>query len=231
MAQKDDLDLDSLFAEKSLFQIYRKAPPFFSNKFNGWTLSLTLASLSLFALLRIGSGSLREVYKLPFADVFALWSNTGTALAGTILGFLIAGFAILCTVLRPQTMIALQRMPNKRYGESELKMLFVLFVEVLVQYLTLLMVSVMVMLIGGRTGPAAMLGAYLGRIHWMLPFCLLHIFFVAWGGLFVLVILTLKSFVYNLYGTLLLGIADAADDYLRSTRVVHCDRSDTQQLP
>lgn len=232
MEQKDDLDLDSLFAEKSLFEIYRKAPPFFSNGFNGWVLGLTSASLAVFALLRVFSPSLRETFKLQFADVFALWSNAGAALAGTILGFLIAGFAILCTVLRPQTMIALQRMPNKRYGESELKMLFVLFVEVLVQYLTLLMVSVVVMLIGGRSGPAALLGAYLARLNWMLPFALLHVFFVIWGTLFVLVILTLKSFVYNLYGTLLLGIADAADDYLRSSRVVHCDRGgDAASLP
>lgn len=224
MEQKDELDLDSLFAEKSLLEIYRKAPPFFTNRFNGLVLGTTAVILSAFSLLRIFSPTLREMFKLPFADVFALWSNAGIGLAGTILGFLIAGFAILCTVLRPQTMIALQRIPNKRYGESELKMLFVLFVEVLVQYLTLLLVSVVVMLIGGKTGPAAMLGAALARLHWMVPFALLHIFFTLWGTLFVLVILTLKSFVYNLYGTLLLGIADAADDYLRSSRIVHCDR-------
>src|ERR1700735_1236808 len=199
MAPNDDLDLDSLFAEKSLFEIYRKTPSFFSNKFNGWVLVLTIVFLTLFALFHLFSPHLRETFKLSFSDVFALWSNTGAALAGTILGFLIAGFAILCTVLRPQTMIALQRMPNKRYGESKLKMLFVLFVEVLVQYITLLMVSVLVMLVGGKAGPAAMLGLCLAKIHWMLPFTLLHIFFVAWGSLFVLVILTLKSFVYNLY--------------------------------
>lgn len=86
-------------------------------------------------------------------------------------------------------------MPNKRYGETELKLLFVLFVEVLVQYLTLLLISVLVMVFGGKLGPAAVLGTYLAKIHWMIPFTIVHILFVAWGTLFVLVILTLKSFV------------------------------------
>jgi hypothetical protein len=225
MAPNNDVNLDNLFAENSLLEIYRKAPPFFSNKFNGWTLVLTASCLLAFAFVHLFSPSIRESLRFPFADTFIIWANAGAALAGTILGFLIAGFAILCTVLRPQTMIALQRIPNKKYGETELKLLFVLFVEVLVQYLALLLVSVLAMLVGGKTGPAAMLGYYLAKVHWMIPFALLHLCFVAWGILFVIVILTLKSFVYNLYGTLLLGIADAADDYQRSCMTLHCARA------
>jgi hypothetical protein len=227
MAQKSDVNLDELFAENSLFEIYRKSPSFFSNSFNGWAITITVVCLVLFASVHLFCPSIRETFKFPFADTFTLWANTGAALAGTILGFLIAGFAILCTVLRPQTMIALQRIPNKRYGQSELKLLFVLFVEVLVQYLTLLLISIVAMLIGGKFGPAALLGAYLARIHWMIPFTLLHVCFVAWGALFVVVILTLKSFVYNLYSTLLLGIADAADDYQRSCLTIQCDNAVT----
>lgn len=225
MAPNSEVNLDNLFAENSLLEIYHKAPPFFSNAFNGWTLVLTAACLSAFACVHVVSPDIRESLKIPFADTFLIWANAGAVLAGTILGFLIAGFAILCTVLRPQTMIALQRIPNKRYGETELKLLFVLFVEVLVQYLTLLLVSIVAMLVGGKAGPAALLGIYLAKIHWMIPFALLHLCFVAWGTLFVMVILTLKSFVYNLYGTLLLGIADAAADYQRSCLTVHCDRA------
>jgi len=226
MALNSDINLDALFDEHSLFEIYRKAPTFFSNKFNGWFIVITSFSLTLFASLHLFCPNIRESFKLSFVDIFAVWSNAGSALAGTILGFLIAGFAILCTVLRPQTMIALQRLPNKRYGETELKLLFVLFIEVLVQYLALLLISILVMLIGGKSGPAALLGFYLAKIHWMIPFAILHVCFAAWGTLFVLVILTLKSFVYNLYGTLLLGIADAADDYQRSCLTVHCENAD-----
>jgi hypothetical protein len=47
---------------------------------------------------------------------------------------LVVGFAILCTILRPETMLALHRVRNKKYGLTELKLLFVIFVEVFVQF-------------------------------------------------------------------------------------------------
>ena len=216
MAVNDDLDLGSLLKEESLFEIYRSAPSFFSNRFNGWMLVVTSGTLGVLTGLHLCSQHFRITYPIPFADVFAVWANTGASLAGTILGFLIAGFAVLCTILRPQTMIALHRIPNQRYGKSQLKLLFINFIEVLVQYLTLLLVSVIVLIFGGKTGPAAMLGSYLARLHWLIPFTALEVLFFAWGTLFLVVVLTLKSFVYNLYATLLLGIADAADDYLRT---------------
>jgi hypothetical protein len=218
MVANDDVDLSSLLAEQSLFEVYRKAPSFFSNRFNGCVLVLAGSGLMLFSCVHLFSPSIRESFRISFADTFAIWSNVGSALAGTILGFLIAGFAILCTVLRPQTMIALQRILNKKYRETQLKLLFVHFVEVLVQYLALLMISVLVMVFGGKLGPAAVLGSYLAKIHWMIPQAMVHIIYAAWGTFFVVVVLTLKSFVYNLYSTLLLGIADAADDYQRSCK-------------
>ncbi len=215
MAANDKLNLASLMEEESLFEVYRSAPSFFSNAFNGWVLVSSAVILTLCAGVHLCSPYFRRELPIPFADVFAIWSNTGISLAGTILGFLIAGFAVLCTVLRPQTMIALHTLVDKHYKKSRLKLLFINFVEVLVQYLTLLLVSVAVMVFGGRTGPASIVGAYLAKLHWLIPLTLLHILFVLWAALFIMVILTLKSFVYNLYSTLLLGIADAADDYLR----------------
>ena len=215
MAVNDRLNLASLMEEESLLEVYRSAPSFFSNAFNGWFLVSSVAILTLCTGVHLSSPYFRRELPIPFADVFAIWSNTGISLAGTILGFLIAGFAVLCTVLRPQTMIALHALIDKKYKKSRLKLLFINFVEVLVQYLTLLLVSVAVMVLGGRTGPAAIVGAYLAKVHWLIPLTILHIFFVLWAALFIMVILTLKSFVYNLYSTLLLGIADAADDYLR----------------
>jgi hypothetical protein len=159
---------------------------------------------------------LREALRLPFADTFSMWANVGASLAGTILGFLIAGFAILCTILRPETMLALHQLRNKKYGLSELKLLFVIFVDVFVQFLALLFWSIMVIVFGGKYGPAAMLGSQLARAHWLIPFCLLHVIFTLWGTWFVVLTLTLKSFIYNLYQSLLLSLADTVDEAQRS---------------
>jgi hypothetical protein len=209
------VELDSLFDEKSLFAIYKKAPSFGTNSFNKWVSIFTLVLLSLICTAHVMCPQLRDSMIFPFADTFNTWANAGAALAGTILGFLIAGFAILCTILRPQTMIALQKLKSEKYNLTELKLLFVGFVDVMVQYLALLLWSIFALIMGGKAGPAALLGRYLASVHWMIPFVLLHIIFSLWGTWLVMLVLTLKSFVYNLYQSLLLGLADAVDDYQR----------------
>jgi hypothetical protein len=65
---------------------------------------------------------------------------------------LVVGFAILCTILRPETMLALHRVRNKKYGLTELKLLFVIFVDVFVQFLALSFWSILV-IVWGKQGP------------------------------------------------------------------------------
>lgn len=210
-------DLDDLFNEKSLFRIYRLAPSFFSNRFNAVVAAITFCLLSVFSIVHIVLVPLRDTVRLPFADAFSMWANAGASLAGTILGFLIAGFAILCTILRPEAMLALHRLRNEKYGLSELKLLFVIFVDVFVQFLALLFWSIVVIVFGGKQGPAVVLGSQLAKVHWLIPFCLLHVIFTLWGTWFVVLILTLKSFIYNLYQSLLLSLADAVDEAQRTS--------------
>ncbi|MDR3723877.1 MAG: hypothetical protein P4K83_05245 [Terracidiphilus sp.] len=99
---------------------------------------------------------------------------------------------------------------------SELKLLFVIFVDIFVQYLALLFWSILASIFGGKTGPAMMLGLFLSKIHWMIPFCLLHAIFVVWGTWLVMLVLSLKSFIYNLYQSLALALVDSADDFQRT---------------
>ena len=209
------VDLDSLFKEQSLLQVYIAAPSFFQKPFNKWTVIVSGILLSVFAVLHMSIVSFRDSVRFPFAETFLLFANTGISLAGTILGFLIAGFAILCTILRPQTMIALQKIRNKEFDCSELRLLFLVFVDVIIQYLALLFWSMVVLVCGGPKGPAAALGILLSKIHWFLPFFLEHVLFVLWSTWFIMLALYLKSFVFNLYQSLLLSIADALDDYDR----------------
>jgi hypothetical protein len=79
---------------------------------------------------------------------------------------LVAGFAILCTILRPETMLALHRVRNKKYGLSELKLLFVIFVDVFVQFLALSFWSILVIVFGANRDPK--------RKCWMKQGCSFH---------------------------------------------------------
>lgn len=218
MTNSNEVDLESLFNEKSLLAIYRAAPPFRSNRFNVRVAAATFGVLAATSVVHIAVPRLRDGFLFPFSDTFTSLANGGLALAGTILGFLIAGFAILCTILRPQTMLALHRIERKEYDLTELRLLFVGFVDVMVQYLALLGWSAAVPIIGGKTGMVAMYGFLLAKLHWMIPYILVHIILVFWGTWLVMLILALKSLIFNLYHSLLLGLADAADDYLRQQK-------------
>lgn len=224
MDQSSAADLDDLFNEKSLFAIFRLAPSFFSNAFNVVVAIGTFCLLASFSIAHISIVWMRVSITIPFADTFASWANVGASLAGTILGFLIAGFAILCTILRPETMLALHRLRNKKYGVSELKLLFVIFAEVFVHFLALLFWSIFVIVFGGKQGPVSMLGGQLAKVNWLIPFCLLHVVFTLWGTWFVVLILSLKSFIYNLYQSLLLSLADAVDEAQRKVQETTCPK-------
>jgi hypothetical protein len=115
-------------------------------------------------------------------------------------------------------MLALHQISNEKYQLTELKLLFVGFVDVMVQFLALLAWSAIVLIVGGKTGLAAMSGAMLAKIHWIIPYVLLHVILVLWGTWLVMLVLALKSFIFNLYHSLLLGLADAADDYQRQKK-------------
>ena len=170
-----------------------------SHGVNKWTTIGCALFLSAIAFIHVISPSVREEFRFPFADTFTLYANTGIALAGTILGFLIAGFAILCTILRPQTMIALQRIRNREFDCSELRLVFLVFVDVIIQFLALLFWSTLAMVLGGPKGIAAGIGAELARIHWMIPFIFIHALFVAWSVWLLMLAMSLKVTCLYLY--------------------------------
>jgi hypothetical protein len=201
-------DFGELFREKNLYRIFRNSPSSLGTRFNRRVVWTTAVMLFAFSALHAFIPLIRNKYPFPFADTFALWANAGLGLASTILGFLIAGFAVVCTILRPRTVLALQRLRNKEHGMSELKLMFVIFGNVFVQYLALLFWSIVVLVFGGKNGPAEGMGLILSKIHWMVPFCLLHLLFVLWGTWLIALVLALKSFVYNLYQSLAMALAD-----------------------
>ena len=203
------VELESLFNETSLFQVYRKAPSFFSNRFNSICLGCVALCLSALAILDFRVRDTTPPGHL--LSTFMAWASLGVSLAGTILGFLIAGFAVLCTVLRPQTMRALQRLENKQLGESELKYLFTLFIDVLVQYLALLFWSLTASIVLSPIVNNFI--SIASRFNPLIPPLASHVLFVIWGSWLIALVLVLKSFIYNLYQSLLLGLADTMHDF------------------
>lgn len=203
-------DLSGLFSEGSLWEIYRKSPSMLRSRFNRGVLFATAALLAIFAVKHFAAGSDRTM-QLNFDELFASWANVGISFAGTILGFLVAGFAVLFTVLQPQTLANLQLITRPGHKICELKLLFFVFVNVFVHYVSFLFWCMAVLVFGAKNGPADWAGRFAGAWYPALPQLVAHVIFAAWGTWFVLLVLKLKSFIYNLYQTLLLGIADSVE--------------------
>jgi hypothetical protein len=210
MSSQPTPDLSELFTERSLWEIYRKSPSVFRNPFNRGVLIATAILLATFACFHFAWGS-SSAPRLHFAEVFANWANVGISFAGTILGFLVAGFAVLFTVLRPQTLANLQQITRPDHNVSELKLLFFVFVDVFVHYVSFLFWCMAVLVFGAKDGPADWVGRIAGGWWPASPEIVCHAIFAAWGTWFVLLVLKLKSFIFNLYQCLLLGMADTLE--------------------
>lgn len=80
-----------------------------------------------------------------------------------------------------------------------------------VHYTAFLFWCILYLVVGGKDGPFEFIGRFLSIRAPLLPQVITHAVFVAWGMWFLVLVLKLKSFIYNLYQTLLLGMADSIE--------------------
>lgn len=197
-----------LFAEQNLWQIFRQSRPFYHRSpFNRYAAILAGIVLVGFAITSLAESHMAPATSLDFSELFTTWAKTGVSYAATILGFLLAGFAVLFAVLRPHTVLALRNIVRPGEQLTELKLIFVTFVNVFVHYTAFVGWCIIYLVAGGRGGPFDVTGRHVAQfLPWIRP-VVMHVVFVAWGFWFLLLVLKLKSFIYNLYQTLLLGMA------------------------
>jgi hypothetical protein len=208
----DAPDFSDLFEESSLWQLYRKSPSLWKSRFNTGAVGAAVLLLAAFAVLEyLGTADAVSTRPINFLELFGMWATNGIAFAGTILGFLIAGFAVFCTLLRPSTLIALQKVRRPGEEHHELKLILLAFVGVFAQYIAFLMWCVVFSIIGGKNGPLDLLASSLGASYSRVAFLVTLATFVIWGAWWIVLILKLKSFIYNLYQSLLVGITDAVE--------------------
>jgi hypothetical protein len=201
--------LADLFAERNLWQLYKQSQAFYHNPFNR-VVSIAAGTLIVgFAVVHFARLGTTSTNRVDFPALFSTWANDGVTYGTTILGFLLAGFTVLFAVLRPHTVIALRQITRPGEHLYELKLIFVAFIDVFVHYTTFLFWCITYLVAGGKDGPFDFIGRFLSAMAPLLPVAITHVVFVAWGMWFLVLVLKLKSFIFNLYQTLLLGMADS----------------------
>ena len=204
----------SIFSQKSMWEVYRLSnkilPKPKSNVVIFW--AFVSAFLVFFGWAMCDGGTVfTEKDALSFLQFTAA---QGLSLAVGILGFLIAGFAIFASVTKAELFITLAEIPYKRDGKetgiNRLQFVFFNFLNVFTVYIGLLALCLIIGIGLSDHSPLLRIASQTPSPTPILPIMALVI---TTGSLLlwlVAALLRLKSFVWNLYQTILVSIATEA---------------------
>lgn len=140
------------------------------------------------------------------ARLIQQWATLGANIAVAILGFLIAGFSVFATVTRPELFRYMARYKAKGRPISEFKFVFYNFLYIFAHYIIFLTGSVSVAFLAAPRSP----------LWWLAEMSYTHYGYVidiaaAMTGVMIasyalFSMLLLKSFLWNLYQTLVFAI-------------------------
>ncbi|MFS2151995.1 hypothetical protein [Rhizobium sp. Rhizsp42] len=200
--------------EKSLFQIYKIARVVAFSKGN------VIASVGVFviAVLMLGINAFTGmvVASIPaLQNAINSVADTGFTFTSTMLGFLISGFAIFASISKPDVLIILARTDYKNPRISELQFIFFNFILVFIHYIIFLGACAIIKILSGDSAPLPrgldLVSAYSEAIGCALTSTLLAAL-LSW---LAFVTLLLKSFIWNLYQSVLITIQ--IEDLLKQT--------------
>jgi len=206
----------TIFEQKSLWEVYNLSrttlPKPRINRIIFWSSAIIFIGFFLWGIYDGGKhyGSEDAVKFLRFS------AGQGLSLSIGILGFLIAGFAIFASVTRAELFITLANINYKQTNINRLQFVFFNFINVFTVYIGLLVFSLLlsVGLVDGS--PFALLGGLLEAIYPRAVYPVLLLMIGVLGLWIISALLKLKSFIWNLYQTVLVSIATEAELQERS---------------
>ena len=198
--------MHELFAEQSLLHVYRNSRSYSENRFDLSIRIVTLVILCTASLVLIVSKP--GLFPVAVKSITS-WLSLGFTYATTILGFLVAGFTIFSTMTRTEVFIALARKKHDRLGVSQLKFIFFSFLRVFILHIVLIFACVVVTMLKDSSG------IYLSVLHSdhlsiLIKKGAVLITLPVIGYLIISTLLHLKTFVWNLYQSIIIAVAGAA---------------------
>lgn len=193
-----------LFDEKNLGSIFLKSVLRLSHSpFNTVTTCAVLGMLTLHAIYFNDNISFLASTVRSIADV-------GLSFGSSILGFLIAGFTIFATLTKPSLFIMMYKNIHPKSGLNYLKHNFFAFIEVFVVYLVFLGACLLIKIFGSPDGALLQFLKFLAdrtsselEIFKEIVIKGTYIFI---GALLYYSIVSLKSFVFNIYHIVITSI-------------------------
>ncbi|PZT08811.1 hypothetical protein A7X87_04065 [Stenotrophomonas maltophilia] len=205
MSTGTDLGPESFTAETTLWQIYWKSMRIKPSLFNvvstllvfGFLVATTFwAPQNLQAL----AGTVRELASFSLNATLA------------VLGFLVAGFTIFATVTNPNMFIAMGSIRHEESGLSWLKHSFFVLLRTFVYYLVYAVLCFAVVYFGAKGGPVSFLVS-LSPHPEAYALCIAKAAFVALATGQFFLLMQLKSFIYNVYSSVVASLRWRAEGH------------------
>ena len=200
---------DELFEEKSLLAVYLKSRSYAANRLDQVIRCIagtTFAAMAIYLWL-----SKSDLFGIAVKSVSS-WTSLGFSYSTQILGFLVAGFTIFSTMTRTEIFIALSHANHDTLGVSQLKFIFLSFLRVFISHIFLIFMCVAITLLKDTSG--IYLGSLVdGGLAIFIKKIGVTIFMPTLGYLIISTLLHLKTFLWNLYQSIVIAIAGSATLY------------------
>ncbi|MFJ5296855.1 hypothetical protein ACIQAL_10050 [Pseudomonas sp. NPDC088368] len=193
-----DLSPKALLEEKSLLEIYKKSRRIPFNSFNFWSTIIVVVMVAIqYCLLDI---SITE--KLKMVREFSV---IAVGITTTVLGFLLAGFTIFATISQPDMLVAMSQHREQKSGLSFLKYNFFIFMRVFIYYMAYAVFCVFTLIFAIKGGVIHYLVNISPISHEIIEWLLGFSYVALYGGMYFL-LMQLKSFIYNVYHSVMTAI-------------------------
>jgi len=194
-----------LFQDKNLLAVYRQSSSYAQNTFDKSVKIVSLVLLVVMSAYLIFSKS--DLFPVAVKSISS-WVALGFNYSITILGFLVAGFTIFATMTKVEIFIALTQATHKTENISHIKFIFYSFLRVFINHIILLFACVGTTML--KDSSAIYLSAFAdGDTIIRIKKAAVMIVLPIVGYLLINAMLQLKTFIWNLYQSVIVAIAGA----------------------
>ncbi|MDD8148478.1 hypothetical protein LAW03_07530 [Escherichia coli] len=185
---------EDLTKERSLYDVYKLTKKIKVNSFDFYFTLLLVILLSINAFCLSSSPELISSIRQWTPLVFGFTTTT--------LGFLITGFTIFATINKPELFLSLMEYKHPLYGISYLKYVYGVFMRVFIYFIFWSVIYLLILLFGQENGLATKLLRALMFSH-CTKVVGVQILYIFVGSSAVFLVLTLKTFLFNIYAMLM----------------------------
>jgi hypothetical protein len=201
---------EKIFQEKTFSSVYFKARKVCSNRVNLGAALLTFVLFLIYLAANLHYGFAWMPLPSIITTIRAI-GEVGLTVTTQLLGFLIAGFAIFASITKPEIFIMLANLPHTKGDITRLQFIFFNFLFVFIHFILFLAVSVFVKTVLPSNGPLSGLLQWLATTHPTILSVFAGLLMCILSAWLVFILMLLKSFIWNMYQSILLAIAAEAE--------------------